>query len=294
MTDNPQPTITVNVDVTNPGQFFACCGLLELADRLWPGAEGWFASHRAAFHIACDGTLDEFMTTFTSVEIASSLTPDQRKRLATLLSVAKTSLTSRDMEEKSRLQAAWRIERLCVPPPFSLWLDWWRDDQGNRTELKTWAAKQMVFEMASAMIGAIRRDLAENPQADRNLFRPVRDDSLPFNFDSDLCRTGNARDAGFSADTLSLKSEYRPLLELLAFIGLQRFRPQAAESQEHPEHFTYYVWGIPLSVSVAGAAASGNLELRSSTQYCFELFRRSKYMKAFLPAQPDQRSLANV
>ncbi|TWW08183.1 hypothetical protein E3A20_26890, partial [Planctomyces bekefii] len=24
----------VNVDPTNPGQFFACCGLLELADRL--------------------------------------------------------------------------------------------------------------------------------------------------------------------------------------------------------------------------------------------------------------------
>jgi hypothetical protein len=23
-------TISVNVDVTNPGQFFACCGLLEL------------------------------------------------------------------------------------------------------------------------------------------------------------------------------------------------------------------------------------------------------------------------
>ncbi len=41
MTD-PKPTIRVNVDPTNPGQFFACCGLLELADRLWPGAEGWF------------------------------------------------------------------------------------------------------------------------------------------------------------------------------------------------------------------------------------------------------------
>ena len=33
------PNITVNVDVANPGQFFACCGLLELADRLWPRAE---------------------------------------------------------------------------------------------------------------------------------------------------------------------------------------------------------------------------------------------------------------
>ena len=34
--------IRVRVDPTNPGQFFACCGLLELADRLWDGAEGWF------------------------------------------------------------------------------------------------------------------------------------------------------------------------------------------------------------------------------------------------------------
>src|SRR5882762_5519087 len=38
----PEPSIRVNVDLTNPGQFFACCGLLELADRLWPAAEGWF------------------------------------------------------------------------------------------------------------------------------------------------------------------------------------------------------------------------------------------------------------
>jgi len=37
-----QPTLAVKVDVTNPGQFFACCGLLELGHRLWRGAEGWF------------------------------------------------------------------------------------------------------------------------------------------------------------------------------------------------------------------------------------------------------------
>ena len=37
-----EPTIRIPVDLTNPGQFFACCGLLELASRLWPGAEGWF------------------------------------------------------------------------------------------------------------------------------------------------------------------------------------------------------------------------------------------------------------
>ena len=283
MTDDPQPTITVNVDVTNPGQFFACCGLLELADRLWPGAEGWFVGDGNEFHIACDGTLDELIDTFKKVKISSSLTPDQHKRLATLLSVAKTSLTMEDLAEKKQLQAAWRIERLCVSPPFNLWLDWWRDDQGNRTELKTWAAKQMVSEMASVMMVAIQRDLVENHPVDGKLFHPMQDDSLPFNFDSDLCRTGNARDAGFSADTLNLKSEYQPLLEILSFIGLQRFRPQTTEKQKQ---LTYCAWSVRLPVSVAGAAASGNLQLTNSTHYCFELFHRTKYMKVFLPAQP--------
>ena len=41
---NPKPSIQIPVDLTNPCQFFACCDLLELADRLWPGALGWFAS----------------------------------------------------------------------------------------------------------------------------------------------------------------------------------------------------------------------------------------------------------
>ena len=59
MNDFPDASITVAVDPTNPGQFFACCGLLELADRLWPGAEGWFAAEGRGFKIACGGTLQE-------------------------------------------------------------------------------------------------------------------------------------------------------------------------------------------------------------------------------------------
>ena len=43
---DPVATIRVDVDATNPGQFFAWCGLLELADRRWGGAEGWFTPGR--------------------------------------------------------------------------------------------------------------------------------------------------------------------------------------------------------------------------------------------------------
>src|SRR5437762_2249912 len=57
--NNPEPTIRVAVDPTNPGQFFACCGLLELADRLWPGAEGWFEP--GEFRMATGGGLPDLV-----------------------------------------------------------------------------------------------------------------------------------------------------------------------------------------------------------------------------------------
>jgi CRISPR-associated protein Csb3 len=41
----------VNVDLTNPGQFFGCCGLFELASRLGP-ATASFAGAR--FHVECE------------------------------------------------------------------------------------------------------------------------------------------------------------------------------------------------------------------------------------------------
>lgn len=45
-----QPNLTIKVDVTNPGQFFACCGLFELAHRLWPGVEAYFDG-KEGFHL---------------------------------------------------------------------------------------------------------------------------------------------------------------------------------------------------------------------------------------------------
>ena len=56
---NPTPNITIPVDLTNPGQFFACCGLLELADRLWPGAEGWFGSGQ--FKLRFAGSISDLL-----------------------------------------------------------------------------------------------------------------------------------------------------------------------------------------------------------------------------------------
>jgi len=272
--------IRVAVDPTNPGQFFACCGLQELANRLWPGAEGWFLGKE--FRIACEGTLAELLSRLSQAQIGSSLSSSQLKRLGTLLSKAKDKLTPDDLEEKARLQEMWKLERLHLSAPFDLWLDWWRDERGERTELKTWAAKQLVAEMAEDMLAIIKAAPWSKTPDPANPFPMAHADALPFNFDSDLSGQGSARDAGFSFDTLGLKSAFRPLLELLAFIGLQRFRPAFAGDNK----IRFCLWSTPLPPSVAAAAACGALAMNNARLYEFRLFHRTKYMKAFLPAQP--------
>lgn len=271
-----QPNITINVDVTNPGQFFACCGLLELADRLWPGAEGWF--NGATFNIATEGTLDHLLGKLALSQISSSLKPEELKRLGTLLSKEKESLTQSDREEKIQLQEMWRLERLRLSEPFVIWLDWWRDGYGSRTNLKTWAAKQLVAEMAGQMFQIVRRNISGG---NLNILISTDDPSLPFNFDSDLCRTGNAREAGFSADTLGIKCSYKPLLELLAFIALQRFQPATKK-----EGFLYCAWTTRFPPAIASVAASGMIANSRDPRFIFSLFNRTKYMKSFLPATP--------
>lgn len=285
MNQEAVPNITVNVDVTNPGQFFACCGLLELAHRLHPAAEGWFEG--SEFHISGSTGLDRILEQFAAANILSSLSPDERRSLATLLSKEKNALTEIDRAEKSRLQKKWRTERLRLVEPFDIWLDWWRDAAGERTDLKTWAAKQMVADMVERMFLIVRQEIRHRPDQNAEFFFESDDDSLPFNFDSDLCRTGNARDAGFSADTLGLKSRYRPLLELLAFIALQRFQPALAADGQR---FLYCAWGLPLPPPLAAAAASGAISAPPQRSYGFALFNRTKYMKAFLPATAAEQS----
>ena len=271
--------IRIRYEPSNPGHFFACCGLLELAHRLCPGAEGWFEG--STFHVSGSVGLDGLLEQLTQADILSSLSPEELRGLPKLLSKKKGTLTEIERAEKARLQQMWRVERLRLTEPFDIWLDWWRDDGGERTDLKTWAAKQMVADMAKRMLAIVRREISRRPVPDRELFFESDDDSLPFNFDSDLCRTGNARDAGFSADTLQLKSSYRPLLELLAFIALQRFRPAFISDGQL---FVYCTWGVSLAPPVAAAAAGAAISIPRQRRYGFALFDRTKYMKAFLPA----------
>jgi CRISPR-associated protein Csb3 len=279
--------IRVAVDPTNPGQFFACCGLLELADRLWPGTEGWFKGRE--FIIRGGGTLSELLGRLANAEINSSLTNQQLKRLGTLLSAKKATLTPAEADEKLRLSALWKCERLHLSKPFDLWLDWWSDEQTGGKAMKTWAAKQLVLEIARPLLRAINAQKWSESATPDVLSRRARVEGVPFYFDSHNNCQSTPRDTGFGLYTLrndiDTQGNTRPLLELGAFVGIQRFRPGVIAEKRL---LCYSLWPIPLLVGSAGVATTGLLCLPQERRYAFRMLFRSEYMKAMLPAEPYQ------
>lgn len=256
---SPKPTFTVRVDVTNPGQFFACCGLLELAHRLWPGAQAWFDF--AMFHVllpnGTDGTL---------------------KYLIEKLHGARLVSDDSNADEKTA--------PLRLGDGFDLRLDWWLDEASG-SALKTWAGQQNVSRIANAMKKAVTPIIANGSIFDHSqvVYEPEqRNKSVePFYFDAR--RFASALDIGFSLDTQNAETIAQPAVELLSLIGLQRFRPAQLPSKWC---FEYWTWSLPLSIPTVAGVVSRVVPFTGSQRYPFQLSFRDnqKRYKAFGFATP--------
>jgi CRISPR-associated protein Csb3 len=300
----PEPKLSVCVNVRNPGQFFACCGLLELAHRLWAIAEGWFDAETGAFCLRAAGnglcTLDDLVGELLKVEIEGDLTMGERNDLSNLerqkRSLAKERKTLSESDEARRSEFGKRLREgaLLLGAPFNLRLDWWQEE-GDAVP-KTFAGRQEVLRMVRAMRAELPCGFkSDRPLEYRSLLKVVTDSENmeggtqtrhgagskvePFYFDA--ARFAHALDAGFSLDVQekSLRATASPITELLALIGLQRFRPELARDWT----FHYFTWHEPLNTVVAAAVASGAVPMAQARGYRFRLrFRdNQKRYKAF-------------
>lgn len=239
-TDHPLPDITLDVDLRNPGQFFACCGLLELASRLWPGSEGWFAGEgsRAAFHIATHSGHNDPLG-----EIVRKLCETDK-----LVAIAED-------EGIEKIQAD---RQPVILLPFDLRLDWWLDayGEGDKSELKVWAGQQTPAGKLNDLRDAWRSirsgnaDTLEQPTKMLQLRQPMKG-RLGF----DPTASWQAIDVGFSPDEQDVPVLTSPATELLAAVGLQRCRPLAVEDKRR--WFLYHAWRAPLGIAPAPAAVAG-------------------------------------
>jgi CRISPR-associated protein Csb3 len=288
----------IKVDITNPGQFFACCGLFELAHRLWPGVEGYFDTQAGMFIFPCKSQENgiELLKKLREcpLEGLSDAERQELKSLETRKQELKKQKKKLDPQEEKRRKALGdkaRSGRLTLGEPFSLLLDWWQTE--DETTPKTWAGKQEIHKIARAAQKALSPAVINNPEDILDyacVLRSTREYAkksdenkkvAPFYFDARSFV--HSLDTGFSLDVQELELMAYPAVELLALVGLQRFRP-AAQGQD----FDYWIWTHPMPALVAAAIVCGAASAEASIRYRFRLrFRddRGRY-KAFEYAQP--------
>jgi len=269
MSQIPEPAIRVRVDTTNPGQFFACCGLLELAERLWNGAEGWF--NTCAFYLR---PLD------TKPSVGSTLG-------GLLHTIAGAALRQIDPDDDYS-------SPIEVPLPFGIRLDWWTDDRAGGDRLKVWAGSMRSVRIARAMQNVLQRPELQNDALfdyGTVVYDPLESDKKvePFYFDARRGSNAQAIDIGFAPDSLQMTTAAYPAVEFLCLVGLQRFRPMPTDTRRV---FEYHTWTLPLATHVAPSAVCGLLPQAESRRFRFEnAFRTDQRKhKAFTPATPATRS----
>ena len=258
MSQMREPTIRLRVDPANPGQYFACCGLLELADRLWDGAEGWFED--GMFAIWTRGTMRELLTALLKEP------PTEITRFGTGLSVkpliAPLILTLGEPPVHFTLDAWVTIGFVkgevaaIANPPWNFW-------SGQQTPLRIWTALRVALQQQLTQFDSRRFE---------DLFSQLVTLSGRFGFDPGAA--WNALNVGFSPNEHGIEVASSPAAELLACVGLQRFRPKLSGDRLT---FYYATWEQPLPPVVAAVAAFGLLATPRTTRFRGHVVSRGSY-----------------
>ena len=264
-----KPNIEIPVDLTNPGQFFACCGLLELADRLWPGADsvGGFELHRfdrATFRIWSD-------VQFTSRQIVACLLICHRKAVDPWQPILGANGKPAEDAEKTK--------PILIGAPVNLRLAWWLDElSGTQTKFKMWSARVTSLGLFEDTIGAAN---AADVTDETLLAHAV---GMTGRFGFDPRSSWDTLNTGYSPNDQGEEVASYPTTELLAAIGLQTFPPSPAN-----DHYCYVPWETRLPVIAARTAASGAINPSKTRHYQFAVLSRGKF-KNFSKAQLVTRS----
>jgi CRISPR-associated protein Csb3 len=283
MSSSAVQTIRFPVDPANPGQFFASCGLLELADRLWPGSEGWF--DEGMFKIEAGSTDASLHKLLEAAKIIHLLDNDND--------------TDHDQDEKDEGQETEDTDDVAAPlhicSPISLRMDWWSDKS-----LKPWAGSMNARRIFLAMCNAIDPDNADPFNQGLVVFDDDRSDGNvaphkrkgkpkkrePFYFDSRRGANALSIDIGFAPDSLKLTTVAYPVVEAMCLVGLQRCRPRPTDI---PRVFDYFTWHMPLPITVTPLAVSGMAGQGNGFRFENAFRTNQRKHKAFNPSTLLQR-----
>jgi CRISPR-associated protein Csx14 len=244
--------LRVRLDPTNPGQFFACCGLLELISHMRPDAVAHFETDprapRAAWFTATGNGADAALTPVLTRLREATLTFPQTKGV------------------EPSVNPAWMEvggQRLV--------LDWWLNEfYTKNSNLKCWAGQVTTRNLLEELIAKL-----DAPWDGESLFERARMTKAKFGLDPRSA--WNALDFGFSPNEHGTDAATFPEVEVLAAVGLQYFRPDSSNRG----NVRYALWRKPLPCSIARLAFRSPWSGLPAESYRFEIRKRGQSYKYF-------------
>src|SRR5262249_18757697 len=237
--------IHVEVDPRNPGQFFACCGLLELASRIWPGGgpNDW---HEAVGWFERDGVGHVFRVATQSGH--------NDPLGAVLAKLCEEPLLELVPDHEVHKQADRKPVNL---KHFDMRLDWWLDSYrgGDKSELKVWAGQMTPMRNLTLLQTELKTLIGANSGAHANA-RLLSSRAPVTGMGFDPTSAWTSINVGFSPDEQGITVLSAPATEILAAVGLQRCRPERDETKRG-RTFIYRTWADPLPIVVVPAAIAG-------------------------------------
>lgn len=242
------PEYRIAIDPRNPGLFFACCGLFEIAELLAPGGIAGFEDGGRVFRLETEAQM-----------------PPARPELepATAESEARYERTL----EPLRLRCGERKLRL----------NWWLNaTETDKSGLKTWGGQQTPRRMLQEVLDLLPECEWLGDVCGASVFATTR-------FGIDARSAWEPLDLGYSPnDTTRKAARTYPWVELLAVVGLQGFRP-AGRGRE----LGYSVWLEPLPLGPARAACAAPWDGLPARAFAFDVMTRGQGYKTFAIAKGE-------
>jgi len=277
----------IPVDLLNPGQVFACVGLMEATELLRGPCTGAFAGPRdnacASFELETTGSEQpvnevlDFLWRARAVAVApcGSTLKANEPTVRTVTRVD-TIYPCAQPGTPSALPILLRAEGASAEVPVEHWADASRGDK-----LKLWAGAggysgAALAQDALAAIAALDDEAREDARRDPFSAQALMTSSFRFDWRRDYIPL----DAGFSPNNhgAAVRMVGYPFVELLAAIGLQHARPARVTPRDKLA-YRYAVSSEPLPTSFVRAVLGG-----SSLGFPVRHFR----MRLGWPAKKDQ------
>ena len=220
---------TIKVDVRNPGQFFACCGILYCADRMFENAECCFNGDEFTIRAECDvNPINAVIKRLNQTPTSDAVRPDTDSSDSPLY-----------------------VDSIPIRFDFYNHID-------NRHKIKLFAGREEFATIISRWLD----HLQEYDVTDTTNLQDFARFDVPSGLDTST--SWNALDVGFSLNEQDMERRSYPLTEFFAHVGIQTYAWTASKAA-----YTYRTWPVFLPITVARAVSAGILQLQNTRRFRF-------------------------